>query len=69
MAVWAGALIAAPVVIEAGIVFLPWVARGGGSLTTRLYLGGSAASTQITAGVTTFAEGSTLAAAGVVLIE
>ena len=51
MAVWAGALFAAPFLIEAGIVFLPWVVRGGGSLTTRVYLGGSEAGAHLAAGV------------------
>ena len=51
MAVWAAALFAAPFLIEAGIVFLPWVVRGGGMLTTRVHLGGSEAGAHLAAGV------------------
>ncbi len=68
-AVWAGTLAALPFVIEGGIVAAPWLVRGGGSLSTRLYLGGTAAGEHLAAGVSTFAEGSTLAALGVTGIE
>lgn len=66
--VWAGSLAVAPFVIEGLIVAAPWAASGG-SLTTRLYLGGSAAFTHLGAGVSTFAQGSTLAALSVVGVE